>query len=151
MTVRTRKDVLTGSATYLAMTAHRLLKATSYPLLRYSWPAMATLEPAYLLQIRFHNHELSAHASTASDCTAAYLVARFLVGVANHRSAVHRGNVSRIHGRSPVAGNASRNELLSTWVFVMLRSWWPVQSPHFREIKMVCTVQWTCCSHVHHI
>jgi hypothetical protein len=30
----------------------------------------------------------------------------------------------------------------------MLKSWWLVQSPHFRWIKMVYTERWTCCSHV---
>ena len=123
MTVRIRKHVvLTGSATYLAMTARR---STSCALLRYFWLA-ATLEPAYQPYIRFHNHELAGHASTASDCIAAYFVVRFLVGAAAIISAVCRGGVSRIHGRSPVAGNASRNELLRTWVFVMLGTWWPV-------------------------
>jgi hypothetical protein len=75
MTVRTRKYVvLTGSATYLAMPARRLSKATGCPLLRYSWPMPATLETAYQLFLRFHNHGLVARAPIASDCTVTHVV-----------------------------------------------------------------------------
>jgi hypothetical protein len=76
MAVRTRRDVvLTVSATYLAMTARRLLKATRCSLLHYSWPVRATLEKVYQLFIRLRDHGLAARAPTASDCTATYSAA----------------------------------------------------------------------------